>query len=251
MGDGMTLKSETNGNKSRAVIRAFVGALVGATIVVGSAGTMFIGSTSAVYAAEDDDEDDLPDTKFFRHILKGLGLKRDGDNNGIDYRERSPLVLPNGKNLPAPETEPVTAKNPQWPVDVDVKRAKENKSKRAKENIRAAGDETDRPELPSQLNRPGSSRSAGAPSAPVPGGQAEAESLPSSPSALGTPKGFFKPLWAPKEEYATFTGEPSRGKLTEPPAGYRTPSAAQPYGVGKEKWVAPKANTADRSNDIR
>ena len=105
--------------------------------------------------------------------------------------------------------------------------------------------------MPGQLNR-GQARTAGAgaPTAPVPGGQAEATSLPSTPSELGT-KGIFKQLWAPKEEYATFTGEPARGRLTEPPAGYRTPSAAQPYGVGKDKWVPPTANTADRSNDVR
>lgn len=232
----MTLKSET---KHR-WIRAFIGAALGVVIVIGSAG--------AVFAANDDDEDDAPDTKFFRGLLKGLGLKRDGDN-GIEYRERSPLVLPNGRNLPAPETESVTAKNPAWPLDVDVKRARENKSKRAKENVRAAGDETDRPELPSELNK-GRRTGAGAPNTPTPGGQAEAASNPSTPSQLGT-QGIFKQLWAPKEEYATFTGEPTRGRLTEPPPGYRTPSAAQPYGVGKDKWIAPKANTADRSNDVR
>lgn len=237
MGNGMTVKSETN----RRYIRAFVGALVGATIVLGSAGAAF---------AADDDDDDAPDTKFFRGLLKGLGLRRDGEGNGIDYRERSPLVLPNGKSLPAPETEMVTAKNPQWPVDVDVKRAKEAKSKRAKENISAAGNEQDRPELPSQLGRGQARTGTGAPTAPVPGGEAEAASNPSSPLALGT-QGIFKQIWQPKEEYATFTGEPTRGRLIEPPAGYRTPSAAQPYGVGKEKWVAPSANTADRHNDVR
>jgi hypothetical protein len=237
MGNGMTVKSKTN----RHCIRAVIGALMGVVIAMGSAG--------AVFAADDDDEDVAPDTKFFRHLLKGLGLKRDGEGSGIDYRERSPLVLPNGRNLPAPETESVTAKNPAWPLDVDVKRAKEAKSKRAKENISAAGNETDRPELPSQLAGPGRG-GAGAPTTPVPGGQAEATSLPSSPAALGT-QGIFKQLWSPKEEYATFTGEPARGKLTEPPAGYRTPSAAQPYGVGKEKWIAPKASTAERHNDVR
>ncbi|MEW6449356.1 MAG: hypothetical protein AB1490_01805 [Pseudomonadota bacterium] len=246
----MTVKSETNRRENRTWMRACMGVLMGAAIVIGSTGTVFIASTSAVYAADDDDEDLAPDTKFFRGLLKGLGLKRDGEGSGIDYRERSPLVLPNGKNLPAPETEPVTAKNPAWPLDVDVKRSREAKSRRAKENVSAAGNETDRPERPDQLNGPGRG-GAGAPTTPVPGGQAEAADRPMSPVALGVPQGFFKPLWAPKEEYATFTGEPGRGKLTEPPAGYRTPSAAQPYGIGKEKWVAPKANTADRSNDIR
>src|SRR4029079_13652333 len=117
--------------------------------------------------------------------------KRDGDGNGIEYRERSPLVLPNRRNLPAPETAPVTAKDPAWPVDVDVKRAKEAKGKRAKENISAAGNEQDRPELPSQLNRGQQARTgAGAPTTPIPGGQAEATSNPSTPSELGT-KGIF------------------------------------------------------------
>ena len=70
MGNGMTVKSETN----RRYIRAFVGALVGATIVLGSAGAAF---------AADDDDDDAPDTKFFRGLLKGLGLRRDGEGNEI------------------------------------------------------------------------------------------------------------------------------------------------------------------------
>ena len=32
-------------------------------------------------------------------------------------------------------------------------------------------------------------------------------------------------------ETGTFTNEPSRNTLTEPPPGYQTPSPAQPYGV--------------------
>jgi hypothetical protein len=37
------------------------------------------------------------------------------------------------------------------------------------------------------------------------------------------------------EEYTTFTKEPERSSLVEPPPGYRTPSSAQPYGVGSKK----------------
>ena len=49
-----------------------------------------------------------------------------------------------------------------------------------------------------------------------------------------------------KEEYGTFTSEPPRSSLTEPPPGYRTPSPTQPYGVGKEKGPGP-ANPMDHA----
>ena len=32
-------------------------------------------------------------------------------------------------------------------------------------------------------------------------------------------------------ETGTFTNEPSRQELTQPPPGYQTPSAEQPYGT--------------------
>ncbi len=41
------------------------------------------------------------------------------------------------------------------------------------------------------------------------------------------------------EQAAKFTGEPPRASLTDPPAGYQTPSPDQPYGVGKEKAKVP------------
>ena len=64
-------------------------------VVVGSAGT-------GAYAA-DDGEDELLDVKIFRGLLKGLGLRK--DEAAIDYRERSPLVVPPSKELPPPDTD--------------------------------------------------------------------------------------------------------------------------------------------------
>jgi hypothetical protein len=53
-------------------------------------------------------------------------------------------------------------------------------------------------------------------------------------------------LWGRnKEEYGTFVREPARTSLTEPPPGYRTPSPAQPYGVGKEKYSPTAINPMD------
>jgi hypothetical protein len=49
-------------------------------------------------------------------------------------------------------------------------------------------------------------------------------------------KPWYNPAgWFSKEEYASFNGEPVRRDLSEPPAGYRVPSAEQPYGVGPDK----------------
>jgi hypothetical protein len=41
--------------------------------------------------------------------------------------------------------------------------------------------------------------------------------------------------WFSREEYASFPGEPVRQNLTDPPAGYRTPSPEQPYGISPDK----------------
>jgi hypothetical protein len=48
---------------------------------------------------------------------------------------------------------------------------------------------------------------------------------------FGSVKDFFG---ASGGQSATFEAEPPRASLTDPPVGYRTPSAAQPYGVSKD-----------------
>ena len=53
------------------------------------------------------------------------------------------------------------------------------------------------------------------------------------PDELGTKGGLFSKLFKDnsKPDVVQFKGEPARSDLTEPPPGYRTPSAAQPYGL--------------------
>jgi hypothetical protein len=59
-------------------------------------------------------------------------------------------------------------------------------------------------------------------------------------------KPWYNPAgWFSKEEYASFGGEPVRGDLTEPPAGYRIPSPDQPYGISPDK-KGYKASGQDR-----
>ena len=65
----------------------------------------------------------------------------------------------------------------------------------------------------------------------------------STPSELGEHKSSVLNFdWAKKEDYGTFTGEPPRVSLTDPPPGYQTPSPNMPYGIVPENKV-PKAST--------
>ena len=47
-------------------------------------------------------DDGVPlDTKIFRGVLEGLGLRHNGE--AINYEERAPLVIPPSNALPPPE----------------------------------------------------------------------------------------------------------------------------------------------------
>jgi hypothetical protein len=207
----------------RACGRAALAGLLGAVIVIGWAGQG---------ARAEDDEEVLPDVKIMQHILKGLGLSRGDD--GIDYRERPPLVLPATRDLPPPEAEASANKTAGWPDDPDVKRARRIKLEERKRHAHVEGVD-DRPLRPDEMSK-----------APPPGqddGQprktANESAKPMSPAELGSKSVFsWSNLWGSNEDYSTFTREPPRTNLIEPPAGYRTPSPNQPYGVGKEKWTA-------------
>jgi hypothetical protein len=219
--------------------RATFAAVLGVAVIAGC-------SVNAARADDDTDgeEPTLADTAIIQYVLKGLGWRRDGDEKGINYRERSPLVLPNGKDLPAPEkTNPVT-KTAGWPDDPDVKKAKKRKDDERKRKSYTEGVD-DRPLLPSQYSKTSSGRGD---NPTILGSKNEEESArPSTLSELGS-KSIFSKVWGNKDEQATFTGEPRRESLIEPPAGYRTPSPNQPYGVGKDVWTAPKI---DRQEPVR
>ena len=92
-------------------------------------------SVGSAFAADDEEEVPL-DTKLMRQFLKDLGLQRDGE--GIEYRERAPLVVPPSRNLPLPQSEtPVTA-NPAWPKDPDAAQRKAEATKKKQPSRTAA-----------------------------------------------------------------------------------------------------------------
>lgn len=179
-------------------------------------------------AARAGDADDGSNTSFTDKLLKTLGVQNPGGTDyEINYSERSPLVVPPNRNLPPPITanaKPV----PNWPKDPDVERRKAAKNN-DKPVIRQGDSviEDERALRPDELNVGGVS----------PPGTHEQ----STPSQLGEKKSLLTFDWLKKDEQATFTGEPPRVSLTDPPPGYLTPSPDQPYGLAPEhKQYVPK-----------
>jgi hypothetical protein len=225
----MTDNSRANlaaGLSLRTLSRAALGCLLGATLLA-----------AAGPARAEDGDDSVPlDTKIIRGFMEQLGLRQDGP--GIDYGERPPLVIPPNHDLPPPErTDAAVTRNPAWPVDPDVKRSKLEAAQRrnASMNADAVVQTEQAPLRPDQI-APGpkpKSRRIGDDGYRPP---ATGFSAPLAPSQLDTKPNFFGRMFGKDEpEVKSFTAEPPRTALTEPPPGYQTPSPDQPYGVGKAK----------------
>jgi hypothetical protein len=219
-------------------IRASVGLALSATVLFGAMPAR----------AADDDEPGI-DEKIVNSIMTGLGFKKDGAAE-INYQERGPLVIPNGRELPPPESpDAVTANNPAWPKDPDVTRRKKQAAMARNRNVSDEREREQNPLRPDQMT----------PGGPAPkrqqargdnGYDAPASGFgnPLTPSQLNAPKyGMFSAMFDnKKDDVEKFTGEPPRASLTDPPVGYQTPSPEQPYGAGKATVAKPVDNYTTR-----
>ncbi|HKF99916.1 MAG TPA: hypothetical protein VKB15_04780 [Xanthobacteraceae bacterium] len=196
----------------RGLLRAAACGLIGAVVIIGA------GTSRAV--AEDDEKSF--DQKIRDNFMGALGIK---SGNDIDYRERSPLVLPPKIELPPPEANAARAA-PNWPVDADQKRRREEANRRRDEV------EESRALRPSELNV-GPRQRGQEPTR----SQDEIEGRPGRPSDLGYTGGILGSIFGNKEETVPFTKEPPRTSLIEPPTGYQTPSPNQPYTAKPERWL--------------
>lgn len=191
--------------------------------------------TGSARAGDGDD----PEEGFYHKIMRTLGMKQPGEDY-IDYNERSPLVVPPTRDLPPPEAAGPPS-NPDWPKDADVRRREAVKHK---ERVTPHADyviDSSRPLRPDELNIPGAHPSAG--NAAGPG-----NSQQPTPADTGAKKSIFSlDFLKSKQEYATFTGEPTRQSLTDPPPGYQTPSADEPYGIGPEQKQYKIPTVGDRA----
>lgn len=192
---------------------------------VAAAGTLVVTPALA------NDDEPVREEGIISNIMRGLGAT-DG-SNGINYRERSPLVVPPQLTLPPPEANRAEPAN--WPKDPDVlerRAAREAIRKRDKvkendpyEQMRIQPE----PEL-------GQARARTATVSPQPGISEERKLYEQrggilSPSELGVTKSLFGLFGSSEDKNVPFTGEPTRESLTQPPPGYQTPSSNQVYGI--------------------
>jgi hypothetical protein len=195
-----------------------------------------IGLMMATNVARAQDDNDDNDRTFEEKIIDGLMSGLGGtnmDTPSIDYRERSPLVVPPKLDLPPPVNQSAEVNVPNWPKDPDEARRKAYRKARAEEDndpLKAVQSLS-----PSELNKGKmASRSAsggtGGSDSLTPGGNPGA--APLSPSQLGFAGGLSSMIHGKSTESATFKGEPARDSLTQPPVGYQTPSPDYAYGTG-------------------
>jgi hypothetical protein len=212
--------------RDRKFMRAALGCVLGAVLIVA-------GVTSAM-AGDDEEEDNLPDAQLLRGLLKGMGLKRGDDT--IEYRERSPLVVPPSRDLPPPESDvAIKNSNAAWPVDQDEQKRKTAAAVKRK----ASSIDESRALRPNEM-MPGGVDAKGK-SQQMTGSTDPADGAPMKPNALGFKGWTWNNLFGTQPEAATFSSEPPRATLTEPPPGYRTPAPNEPYGLSKDKAQAVKA----------
>jgi hypothetical protein len=163
------------------------------------------------------------------------------ENRGIDYRERSPLVVPPRIDLPPPATASTEPKDANWPKDPDE--AKRKAAIAARKKSKPDPIEASRILSPSELNVARTTPPERAGNDPVqPGNSFENPIL--SPSQLGFDGKLSTIFGGTKAETAPFKGEPTRESLTQPPAGYQTPSPNFAYGTGPKESLNKEYNPA-------
>ena len=206
--------------------RAAIGGLLGMVLV--------LGGNAVVFAADDDDDEPTFEERIIKNIMGGLGVAVGRPD--IDYRERSPLVIPPTRDLPTPEAT-TSINNPAWPTDHDQRKRPKKVDKFENGSLRTQ--KFERATLSPEELRKGAAPGAGRVTRPGTTDNLDpGRNL--SPSELGIEKGgLFNNLFSfGKQEIEPFDSEPPRTSLTQPPSGYQTPSANYPYGIG-----VPKNNT--------
>jgi hypothetical protein len=159
-------------------------------------------------------------------LMTIMGLKSGDSGPEIEYRERAPLVVPPKIQLRPPE-EPASKRNAAWPNDPDVqrRRAREAEAKIPKTE-RDSYKLDQNPRLSIDDIRAGRREGANVNTTPKPVyGENSREEIWLSPDKLRA----LDRKTAPDKVAAGV--EPDRRYLTDPPTGYRLPSANAPIAA--------------------
>ena len=151
--------------------------------------------------------------------MRGIG-GTNMENRGIDYRERSPLVVPPKLDLPPPAATAAEVKAPNWPKDPDEQRRKAA-DRGAQE--REQGPARSGPHPDAGRTRGGQDRAAPRARTTIRCSPASTNNPILSPSQLGYSGGFSGMFGGNKTETAPFKGEPTREFAD--PAAARLPDA--------------------------
>src|SRR5215472_12637053 len=213
------------------------------------AAVLIVGGGIAHAFAQDAEDDELPDTKFIKGMLRGFGLKNGQEDSGINYQERPPLVVPPTRDLPPPQTGDAVRGNPAWPKDQDEQRRREAAAKRKKDAKPFVWSDLGAQLSPNEMKKGASTAKDEAMKQRSPKDVEEANRQ-YKPGELGYTGGLFGSVkdffGGGGNETTTFESEPPRASLTDPPVGYRSPSPAQPYGVSKDSSKSKAMTPEDR-----
>jgi hypothetical protein len=201
--------------------RALLRALRAAAVALGIGLVM----TAGVARAQDADEED--DRSFQEKIIDSIKASvapTNMDNRGIEYRERSPLVVPPRLDLPPPAAASAEATVPNWPKDPDEARRKAAIAARKKANKVTSNDL-----VANHMNDP---MGASVPADNSLFGTSQSAAEPGSTNGFSSLFSGVSLFGGNKPESAQFNGEPARESLTQPPGGYQTPSPDYAYGTG-------------------
>jgi len=248
----------------------------GLRLAVVPLGVTLVVTTGAARAGEDQPDDRSFTERFvdsFKSTIRGTNM----DNRGIDYRERSPLVVPPKLDLPPPAASTEDVKVANWPKDPDERQRKAIISAKKRNAPPPA-----RVQVPSEVSAAGAAPGAVAAASagparpiniapppedpPVPGttrpayandrnGTARTDPVYDQPgnvfkngasalgsSSLGETLGLNNLFGGNKAEAVAPGTEPTREALTQPPPGYQTPSANYPYGQESKGLLSGQSN---------
>jgi hypothetical protein len=222
--------SETSISTIRDPRFGFWRALKLSSVALGIGLIMSVGAARAGDDGDGDDDDMTFEERLIDNLMSGLGAKS-MEKPGIEYRERSPLVVPPKLDLPPPATQAKAA--PNWPKDPEEKRRKEAIAARKKANKATESWQAAQPLTPAEMNAGKTAAAERTNNDPIQPGANVNPSM--SPSQLGFSGGLLGMLKGKNSSESTqFTAEPPRQSLVEPPPGYQTPSPNYAYGAGPD-----------------